>query len=73
MIYEVHRTLKTSYNTTQNTIIETLNLMRHKEEICKISNRKQITITKSIITKADLTKQTIIMCYFEYRNNLKSS
>jgi len=57
MIFQVHRILKTSYNTTLTTIIESLNLMQHKEDTCKISNKKQITITKSIITKADHTNQ----------------
>jgi len=47
--------------------------MRHKEDIYKISNKKQITITKSIITKDDHTKQIIIMHYVEYINILKSS
>jgi hypothetical protein len=73
MIYQVHWILKISYNTTQTTIIETFNLMRHKEDIYKISNKKQITITKSIITKDDHTKQIIIMHYVEYINILKSS
>ena len=73
MIYQIHRILKTSYNTTQNTIIETFNFMRHTEEIYKISNRKQFTITTSITTKADHTKQILIMHYVEYIKNLKNS
>ena len=32
MIYQIHRILKTSYNTTHNTIIETLNFMRKKNK-----------------------------------------
>ena len=47
--------------------------MRHKEDICKIPNKKQITITKSIITKANHMKQILIMRYVEYINILKCS
>jgi len=68
MIFQVHRILKTSYNTTLTTIIESPNLMQHKEEIYKISNKKQITITKSIITKADHMRQIFIMRNVEYKN-----
>ena len=64
LIHQVHRILKTSYNTTQTIIIETLDKMQQKEEF-KISNKNQITITKSIITKADYTKQILIMHYVE--------
>ena len=42
--------------------------MQQKEEIYNISNKNQITLTKSIITKADHTKQILIMHYFEYIN-----
>jgi hypothetical protein len=42
--------------------------MQQNEEIYKISDRKQITITKSIITKADHTNQILIMHYVEYIN-----
>ena len=42
--------------------------MQHKEEIYKISNKKQITITKSIITKADHMRQIFIMRNVEYKN-----
>jgi len=65
--------LKSSYTTTQTTITEILTLMQQKEEIYKISNKKQRTITKSIITKADHTKQILIMQYVEYINIFKSS
>jgi len=66
MRYLEPRILKTPYNTTQTTIIETLNSMRQKEEIYKISNKKQITIARLIITKADHTKQITIMQDVEY-------
>jgi hypothetical protein len=46
MIYQVTRISKTAYNTTQTEIIETLNQTRQKEEIYKISDKKQITINK---------------------------
>jgi hypothetical protein len=68
MRYQVHRILKISYNTTQTTIIETGNYMGQKEEIYKISNKKQIIITKLINTKIDYTKQILIMHYVEYIN-----
>jgi len=47
--------------------------MRHKEEIYKISNKKQITITKSIITETDHRKQIFIIHYFENINILNGS
>jgi hypothetical protein len=42
--------------------------MQHKEEIYKVSNKKQITINKSTITKADHMTQILIMHYVEYKN-----
>jgi hypothetical protein len=44
MIYQVPRISKSAYNTTQTEITETLNQTQQKEELYKISNKKQITI-----------------------------
>jgi hypothetical protein len=43
--------------------------MQHKEEIYKTSNKKQITINKSTITKADYMKQFLITHYVKYKNS----
>jgi hypothetical protein len=45
--------------------------MEQKEEIYKIWNKQQITITKFTITKTDYTKQILIMHYAEYINTFE--
>jgi hypothetical protein len=46
--------------------------MQRKEETKPISNKKQITITKSRITETDYTKQILIMPYVEYINTFEN-